>query len=147
MYIWVAFIPGTLTCTSGWCLFQALLHVHLSGVYSRHSGSLFWVALIPGPLALWFGLHVLQALQQARLGVTDSRQSCNEQATERPARGRYHGGRRPSSDESSQSNRHPTIDTRQTEYHEALPSSANDEVRCDYGNASWYSVCGVPMVE
>ena len=30
-----------------------------------------------------------------------------------------------------QSNRHSTIGTRQTEYHEALPSSANDEVRCD----------------
>ena len=45
--------------------------------------------------------------------------------------GRYHGGRRPSSDDSfSQSNRHSTIGTRQTEYHEALPSSANDEVRC-----------------
>ena len=34
-----------------------------------------------------------------------------------------------------------TIGTRQTEYHEALPSSANDEVRCDCsfaddGNAS-----------
>ena len=28
-------------------------------------------------------------------------------------------------------NRHSTIGTRQTEYHEALPSSANDEVRCD----------------
>ena len=37
--------------------------------------------------------------------------------------------------------RHSTIGTRQTEYHEALPSSANDEVRCDCtfaddGNAS-----------
>ena len=49
----------------------------------------------------------------------------------------------------SQSNtvhRHST-----TEYHEALPSSANDEVRCDCtfaddGNASWYSVCRVPVV-
>ena len=63
-------------------------------------------------------------------------------------RGRYHGGWR----QSSQSNRHSTIGTRQTEYHEALPSSTNDEVRCDYafaddGNASWYSVCRVPMVE
>ena len=52
----------------------------------------------------------------------------------------------------SQSNRHSTIGTRQTEYREALPSSANDEVRCDCtfaddGNASWYSVCRVPMVE
>ena len=46
-------------------------------------------------------------------------------------RGRDHGGRRPSSDEFSQSNRHSTIGTRQTEYHEALPSSVNDEVRCD----------------
>ena len=52
----------------------------------------------------------------------------------------------------SQSNRHSTIGTRQTEYHEALPSSANDEVRCDCtfaddGNASWYSLCRVPIVE
>ena len=52
----------------------------------------------------------------------------------------------------SQSNRHSTIGTRQTEYHEALPSSANDEVRCDCtfandGSASWYSVCRVPIVE
>ena len=42
--------------------------------------------------------------------------------------------------------------TRQTDYHEALLSSANDEVRCDCtfaddGNASWYLVCRVPMVE
>ena len=48
--------------------------------------------------------------------------------------------------------RHSTISTRQTEYHEALPSSANDEVRCDCtfadnGNASWYSVCREPMVK
>ena len=52
----------------------------------------------------------------------------------------------------SKSNRQSTIGTRQTEYHEALPSSANDEARCDCkftddGNASWYSVCRVPMVE
>ena len=52
----------------------------------------------------------------------------------------------------SQSNHHSTIGTRQTECHEALPSSANDEARCDCtfaddGNASWYSVCRVPMVE
>ena len=43
----------------------------------------------------------------------------------------------------SQSNCHSTIGTRQTEYHEALPSSVNDEVRCDCtfaddGSASWY---------
>ena len=30
-----------------------------------------------------------------------------------------------------QSNRHSTIGTRKTQYQEALPSSANDEVRCD----------------
>ena len=52
----------------------------------------------------------------------------------------------------SQSNCHSTISTRQTEYHEALPSLANEEGRCDCtfaddGNASWYSVCWVPMVE
>ena len=40
--------------------------------------------------------------------------------------GRYHRGRRPSSDDSlHESNSHSTIGTRQTEYHEALPSSAN----------------------
>ena len=54
--------------------------------------------------------------------------------------------------QSSQSNRHSTTGTRQTKYHEALPSSANDELRCDctfanFGHASWYSVCRVPMVE
>ena len=52
----------------------------------------------------------------------------------------------------SQSNRHSTIGTRQTEYHEALPSSANVQSHltpsfADDGNASWYSVCRVPMVE
>ena len=52
----------------------------------------------------------------------------------------------------SQSNRQSTIGTQQTECHEALPLSANDEVRCDCtftddGNASWYSVCRVPMVD
>ena len=54
--------------------------------------------------------------------------------------------------QSSQSNRHSTIGTRQIEYHEVLPSSANDKMRCDCtftddGNASQYSVCRVPMVE
>ena len=52
----------------------------------------------------------------------------------------------------SQSNCHSTIGTRQTEYHGALPSSANDEMRCDCtfangGNASWYLVCRVLIVE
>ena len=51
-----------------------------------------------------------------------------------------------------QSNRHSTIGTRQTEYHEALPSSANVQSHLtslftDDGDASWYSVCRVPMVE
>ena len=71
--------------------------------------------------------------------------------------------------QSSQSNRHSTIDTRQTEYYEALPSSANAQSHLtssfaddgnaswysvhlassstDDGNASWYSVCRVPIVE
>ena len=54
--------------------------------------------------------------------------------------------------QSSQSNRHSTIGTRQTECHEALPSSANVQSHltssfADDGNASWYSVCRVPMVE
>ena len=49
----------------------------------------------------------------------------------------------------SQSNRHSTIDTRQTEYHEALPSSANMKSHltssfADDGNASWSSVCRIP---
>ena len=52
----------------------------------------------------------------------------------------------------SQFNRHSTIGTRQTQYHQALPLSANDKVRCDFtfaddGNAWWYWVCRVPMVE
>ena len=52
----------------------------------------------------------------------------------------------------SLSNRHPTIGTRQTENHEALPSSANVQSHltssfADDGNASWYSVCRVLMVE
>ena len=52
----------------------------------------------------------------------------------------------------SQSSRHSTIGTQETEYHEALPSSAVDKVRCDCtfaddANASWYSICRVPMVE
>ena len=52
----------------------------------------------------------------------------------------------------SQSNRHPTIGTGQTEYQEALPPSANVQSHLtssftDDGNASWYTVCRVPMVE
>ena len=52
----------------------------------------------------------------------------------------------------SHSNRHSTIGTRQTEYHEALPSSVNLQSHltssfADYGNASWYLVCRVSMVE
>ena len=54
--------------------------------------------------------------------------------------------------QSSQSNRHSTIGTRQTQYHEALPSSANVQSHltssfANNGNASWYSVCRVQMVE
>ena len=42
--------------------------------------------------------------------------------------------------------------TRQTEYHEVFPSSANVQSHltspfANDGTASWYSVCGVPMVE
>ena len=49
--------------------------------------------------------------------------------------------------QSSQSNRHSTIGTGQTEYHEVLPSLANVQSHLtssftDDGNASWYSVCG-----
>ena len=52
----------------------------------------------------------------------------------------------------SQSNRHSIIGTRQIEYHEALLSSVNVQLHltssfADDGNASWYSVCRVPMVE
>ena len=52
----------------------------------------------------------------------------------------------------SQSNPQSTIGTRQTEYHEALPSSANVQSHfissfADDGNASWYWVCRVPMVD
>ena len=54
--------------------------------------------------------------------------------------------------QSSQSNRHSTIGTPQTQYHEELPSSANVQSHltssfADDGNASWYSVCRVSMVE
>ena len=54
----------------------------------------------------------------------------------------YHGGRQLSSDDSFHSpSVIPPSALKQTEYHEALPSSANDEVRCDCsladdGNAS-----------
>ena len=46
----------------------------------------------------------------------------------------------------SQPNRHSTFGTRQTEYHEALPSSADVQSHltssfANDGNASWYSVC------
>ena len=52
----------------------------------------------------------------------------------------------------SQSNRHSPIGTRQTEYHEALPSLANVQSHlmssfADNGSTSWYSVRQVPMVE
>ena len=55
------------------------------------------------------------------------------------SRGRYHGDRRPSSDDNF--HRPTTIVTRQTEYHEALPSSANVQSHLtssfdDDGNAS-----------
>ena len=54
--------------------------------------------------------------------------------------------------QSSQSNRHSTISTRQTEYHEALPSSTNMQSHltslfADDGNTLQYLVCWVPMVE
>ena len=54
--------------------------------------------------------------------------------------------------QSSQSNRHSTISTQQTQYHEVLPSLANVQSHltslfADDGNASWYWVCRVPMVE
>ena len=54
--------------------------------------------------------------------------------------------------QSSQSNRHSIIGTRQTEYYEELPSLADDEVRydctfADDDNASWYLACWMQMVE
>ena len=54
--------------------------------------------------------------------------------------------------QSSQSNHHFTIGTRQTQYHEALPSLANVQSHltsslADDDNASWYSVCRVPVME
>ena len=78
-----------------------------------------------------------------------------DQGLSQPALGQWPVSWRPTAvkwRQLSQSNSHSTIGTRQTEYHEALPSSANDEVRCDCtfvddGNASWYSVCRAPMVE
>ena len=69
-------------------------------------------------------------------------------------RGRYHTGRRPSSDDSfdSQTVIPPSALDKSIEYHEALPSSANVQSHltssfADDGNASRYSVCRVPMVE
>ena len=55
--------------------------------------------------------------------------------------GRKQENQGPSSDEFSQCHCHSTIATGQTECHDALPSSANDKVRCDCmfaedGNAS-----------
>ena len=52
----------------------------------------------------------------------------------------------------SQSNRHSTIGARQTEYHDALPSSVNVQSHLtsslkDDDNASWYWICRVPIVE
>ena len=52
----------------------------------------------------------------------------------------------------SQSSHHSTIGTRQTEYHEALPLSANIQSHltssfADDGNASWCSICRVLVVE
>ena len=69
------------------------------------------------------GLHIFNA-RAAR-----GRSMCKMSANLGPV---YHGDRRPSSDDSFHS---PTVlstvGTRRTEYHEALPTSANDEVRCD----------------
>ena len=54
--------------------------------------------------------------------------------------------------QSSQSNRHSTIGTRQTQFPQALPSSTNVQSHLTSSftgddNASWYSVCRLPMVE
>ena len=54
--------------------------------------------------------------------------------------------------QSSQSNHHSTIGTRQTEYHEALWPSANvqshlSSLFANNGNTSWYSVCRASVVE
>ena len=54
--------------------------------------------------------------------------------------------------QSSQSNRHSTISTWQTKYHEALPSLANVQSHltssfANDGITSWYLVCRVPMVK
>ena len=63
--------------------------------------------------------------------------------------GQYHGSRRLKWRQFSV--RHSTIATRQTEYHEALPSLANVQSHltslfADDGNASWYLVCQVPIL-
>ena len=49
--------------------------------------------------------------------------------------------------QSSQSNRQSIIGTRQTEYHEALPSSANDEVRCNCMFATMATLHNTRFVE
>ena len=56
-----------------------------------------------------------------RLSLAVGRFAYSVRAMQRITWGRYHGGRR----QSSQSNRHSTIGTRQNKDHEALPSSAN----------------------
>ena len=91
-------------------------------------------------LSLWQHIKLWRrAVPQITLCGWDVQQPADQQ----PLCGRYHEDRRPSSGDSfSLSNRHSTIGTRQTEYHEPLPSSANDEVRysdctfTDDGNAS-----------
>ena len=67
--------------------------------------------------------------------------------------GRYHGDRRPSSDDSLRSPIViPPSALEKTEYHEALPSSVNVQSHLTSsfavdGNASWYSVCWVTRLE
>ena len=86
--------------------------------------------------------------QQAEGEESERRGWCGDRNTTLiESRSRYHGGRRPSSNDSFHS---PTIippsALDKSEYHEALSSSVNVQSHltssfADDGNASWYLVC------
>ena len=110
---------------------------HLCGGHE----SVFFSNFTSVKFALWHWMGALQDLDWGEI-VSDETMSV--------IWGRYHGGRRSSSDDSFHHN--STIGTRQTEYHEALPLLVNVQSHltssfADHGNASWCSVCQMLMVE
>ena len=90
--------------------------------------------ICPCPAIGWYGVFPLSkywnyAWQTCQPAASMEPQGSSPRGRLERTWGRYHGGRRPSSDDSFHS---PTIiGTRQTEYHEAFPLSASDEARCD----------------